>query len=60
MRTYGFCLNSRRWLTFLMRTPKNCSYPNEGLLLCDKCGYYEERKPTAYFNNLLKIIKSIR
>ena len=50
----GFCLNSRRWLSFTFLDLKTC--PNE--MGCDNCGYYTEREPTKWFKRKKKILMS--
>jgi len=56
---YEFCLNSKRWICLMLRSPRNCPYENEQLLQCQSCGYYELRKPSQYLLKILKIIRSI-
>ncbi len=46
-KTQGFCLNSRLWLVFMDANdsyPRTCPYDGD----CDRCGYFEERKPSLY------------
>jgi len=56
----GFCWNSRMWIvTMIARgVPKTCPYYEEQLMMCDRCGYYEEREVTEYRKRLEKILKS--
>ncbi len=44
---FAYCHNSRRWLLFMDLAghyPSTCPYEGD----CDRCGYFEERKPTKY------------
>ena len=56
----GFCLKSRCWieLTALVSPPENCSDRSEQVTSCEKCGYYEQRKPTAYLIRRRKTLKN--
>ncbi len=60
--TYAFCLNSRRWVIFmdLVGPPRSCTYiGQQGRVSCvgERCGYYEERPPTAYLKQALTILQ---
>jgi len=52
----GFCTNSNRWLDFLYKNPKSCPYDYTH---CDigKCGYYQERKPSAWYIERMKALR---
>jgi len=53
----GFCLNSNRWILFMMfGQPKTCTYPN-AFKGCEGCGYFERREPTKYFIRKLKELR---
>jgi len=38
-----------------MHYPKTCPYDGD----CDRCGYFEERKPTKYLTRQLALLKEI-
>jgi hypothetical protein len=53
-----FCHNSRRWLIG-GHDPRTCPYRGLGATYCIGvgCGYYEERKPTAYLKRRLRLLE---
>ena len=55
----GFCRNSNTWLDFLWVNPESCPYAKNGEdCNTERCGYYEERKPTTWYKRKAKILKS--
>jgi len=60
MIKHEFCLNSRRWITFLFAPLKSCPLYQEQLLKCESCGYYELKITNKYFLRKMKLIKEIK
>lgn len=57
--TYAFCRNSRRWLIFMDmigRYPSTCANQVAHQAECDNCTYLEEREPTKYLLEQLRIL----
>jgi len=54
----GFCLNSRRYVDFIMILPKFCPYNYQGNSFCrdEQCEHYEKRTPSRYYLRKMKIL----
>ena len=59
--TYGFCLNSRRWLYGMSENPAGCPYGRNGWEHCDvgRCGYYEAREASRWLKGKLRLLAEI-
>lgn len=55
--TSGFCLNSRRWVDFLLvRLPHTCPYEEEKDCQYECCLYWENKEMSKYAIKKKKII----
>lgn len=57
-----YCLNSRLWLDFIAILPQTCPYKGfQGRTDCmyDSCGYYQEKEINNYYENKLRILRSL-
>lgn len=61
MKKREFCMNSRRWISFMIlsKPPKSCPYETDNFSGCDNCSYKVLRIPTKYFIRKKKLLEEL-
>ena len=56
----GFCLNSRKYIDFMMILPKSCPQGWQGNTFCqdEACGYYTLREQSHWYKEKMEIMQA--